>query len=381
MTTAASLSQLIDEAGLVVCLGPGGVGKTTTSSVLALRKAVAGQHALVLTIDPARRLADALGLESLGNEPAPVLAFSKMHPHGSLAALMLDPHATFDHLIALLVPDPVQRAVLLENRFYQHISAGLAGTLEYMAIERLHDLVHSGHYQGIVLDTPPTTNALDFLDAPQRTARFFHEKVTRWFIPKSGSRSWTARLFDTAGARVLGLLSSVAGERFVDDMSQFFSAFSGLFEAFRLRGERVSALLRDPKTVFIVVTSPEPSRIAEALQLDQKLCELGSTPAAFIVNNVVSAAASEDIDPQILGGEVAQILGEDQRLDQVQAFLSRLEQHRSQQHRAATLHQQAIAQFRGQVQGRPVFTAPRVANTGSARDSLLAIYSGLFYAE
>lgn len=381
MTAPASLPQIVDTAPLLVCLGPGGVGKTTTSAILALRKAVAGQAALVLTIDPARRLADALGLSGLANDPADVQAFAAMHPKGSLAALMLDPRATFDHLISLLVPDPQQLEQLLANRFYQHLSQGLAGTLEYMATERLHDLVQSHKYQGIVLDTPPTSNALDFLDAPQRAARFFHRKVTRWFIPSSGGKGWTARLFDSAGSRVLGLLSMVAGESFVDDMSQFFAAFSGLFEAFQARGEHVGALLRDPHTAFIIVCSAEASRVNEAVQLAQKLREQDIHPAAFIVNSVVSVASGSGIDPQQHSAEVASLLGEEHNQVQVQEFLGRLEKNRGQRQKLAELHAAAVENLRQQVAPCPVFTAPRVPMTGSARENLLAIYSGLFYAD
>ena len=332
----------------------------------------------MLTIDPARRLADALGLKDLRNDPAEVQAFAAMHPRGSLAALMLDPRATFDHLISLLVPDEALRAQLLSNRFYQHLSDGLAGTLEYMATERLHDLMQGGDYQGIVLDTPPTSNALDFLDAPQRAARFFHHKVTRWFVPGSSGQGWTSRIFDRAGSKVLGLLSMVAGEHFVEDMSQFFVAFSGLFEAFRLRGERVGALLRDPNTVFVIVCNPEPSRISEAVQLADKLREQGITPAAFIVNSVERGAAEQAIDPARHSAEVAALLGEEEHQAQVQDFLHRLEKNRDQRHRLASLHAQVIEDLRVRVQPCPVFSAPRVEMSGSARENLLAIYTGLF---
>ncbi len=378
MSETVSLQSLIDEAPLTVCLGPGGVGKTTVSAVLALRQAVAGSRSLVLTIDPARRLADALGVSGLTNDPTPVLAFEKMHAQGSLSALMLDPIATFDHLIAVLVPDPVQREKLLENRFYQHISRSLAGTLEYMAIERLHELAQSRAYDGIVLDTPPTTNALDFIDAPDRVARFFHEKVTRWFVPGSDSSTWTARLFDRAGSRVLGLMSRLAGEQFVEDMSGFFVAFGELFSAFQKRGVRVGELLRDPRSVFIVVTSPDLSRLAEAAEIDRRLSEAGCAPRAFVVNRVDQAYAPEWLDVESSTSRAAALLGAQDDPERVRAFIERLEKHRLAHHESASMHADAIEKLRAHVAPRPVFIGPRVPTSGSARQGLLALYLGLF---
>ena len=153
--TTPTLEDLVQDAPLVILLGPGGVGKTTVSSVMALHKAAEGDRSLVLTIDPARRLADALGISKLTNDPVEVQSFRKMHPSGRLSALMLDPTATFDQMISMLVSDPERRETLLGNRFYQYLSRGLAGTLEYMAVERLHTLSKSGDYDSIVLDTPP----------------------------------------------------------------------------------------------------------------------------------------------------------------------------------------------------------------------------------
>ncbi|MFH1807885.1 MAG: ArsA-related P-loop ATPase [Pseudomonadota bacterium] len=376
MSAKTTLQDLVDDAPLVICLGPGGVGKTTVSAVLALRTAVAGRRSLVLTIDPARRLADALGVAGLTNDPTPVTAFDKMHQQGSLSALMLDPAVTFDHLISMLVPDADRRRGLLENRFYVHLSRSLSGTLEYMAIERLHDLSNSGAFDSIVLDTPPTTNALDFLEAPDRAARFFHEKVLRWFMPTTPNSGWTARLFDRAGSRVLGLMARLAGEQFVEDMTGFFSAFGDLFGAFRARGERIGALLRDPRSVFIVVTSPDPSRIDEAREIDRRLSEAGCAPRAFIVNRVDQAYAPEWLDLDASTTRAAALIGESE--DRVRAFVERLESHRQSFHETVSLHGRALEELRAYAGARPVFSAPRVPQSGSARESLLGIYLGLF---
>jgi len=378
VSDAPRLQQLIDGAPLVVCLGPGGVGKTTVSALLALRSAVAGQRSLVLTIDPARRLADALGVQGLTNDPTEVDAFAAMHPGGHLHALMLDPAATFDHLITVLVPDPARRQQLLENRIYLQLSRTLAGTLEYMAIERLHDLVESRDFDSVVLDTPPTTNALDFLDAPDRAARFFHERVTRWFLPSARGAAWTAKLLDRAGSRVLGLLSRVAGEDFIEDMSGFFSAFGDLFGAFRARGERVGALLRDPRTVFVIVASPDPFRLSEAREIDRRLAEAGCAAKAFVINQVESDFVPDWLDLDASTEQAVSLLRASGERERVRAFVERLEAHRRAHAAEASIHAEAVAKLRAYAAPRPVFAAPRVPVGRSPRTALLAIYVGMF---
>jgi len=378
MTNLPKLHEIVDDAPLVVCLGPGGVGKTTIAAVLGLRAAMAGRTALVLTIDPARRLADALGVAGLTNDPTPVHAFDRLHPSGTLSALMLDPAATFDHLIAVLVPDLERRHKLLENRIYLQLSRSLAGTLEYMAIERLHDIVVSDAYQSVVLDTPPTTNALDFLDAPERAARFFHERVTRWFVHRPERVTWTSRLFDRAGSTVLSLLGRVVGEEFVADMTAFFTAFGDLFGAFRIRGERVSALLRDRRTAFVVVASPDPFRLPEAIEIDRRLVEAGCAPRAFVVNQVEEAFAPEWLDLEASTDAAASVIESQAERERVRAFVERLEAHRRAHHEAARVHAETVAKLRAHAGRRPVFTAPRIPPGGGARESLLAIYQALF---
>lgn len=376
--SSPSLSQLIDGSPLVVCLGPGGVGKTTVSSVLALHRAAAGARALVLTIDPARRLADALGLPGgLTNDPVEVTAFQRLHPRGSLAALMLDPANTFDHLITMLVSDPRRRESLLQNRFYQHMSRSLIGTLEYMAVERLHDLVRAGTYDGIVLDTPPTTNALDFLEAPEKLANFFSERVVRAFQP-SEAKGWTSRLFSSANSAALGLLSRVAGQEYVEETVAFFAAFADLFGSFRTRGLEVGKLLRDPKSVFVIVLGPDPGRLAEAKEIDQRLAEAGCPARAFIVNRVDQAFLPDREELAETVGRATALLGGPAESERTRLFLERLEALRHAQVSSAAAHARIVEELRGWAGQRPVFTAPSVPAGQSPRAALLAIYVGLF---
>jgi anion-transporting ArsA/GET3 family ATPase len=371
------LSEVIDGAPLVVCLGPGGVGKTTISAVLALHQAAAGCRSLVLTIDPARRLADALGLPTLTNDPVAITSYRKMHPVGSLSALMLDPSATFDHLIALLVGDSKRRQALLANRVYQHVSRYLAGTLEYMAVERLHELTKSGQFEAIVLDTPPTTNALDFLEAPERLARFFNDKVIGRFMPQPESTSWGARLWHRASSSVLSLLTRAAGEGFVEDVIGFVSTFGDLFGHFRARGIEVGKTLRDPRTRFLIVCAPDPNRLAEARAIDQRLGEARCRAHAFIVNRVDEPfLPASGADDALLRATI--LLGGAAERERVRLFIERLETMRRGQESAAATHAGVVKELREYAGKRPVFVAPRVPLGQSPRASLLALYVGLF---
>jgi anion-transporting ArsA/GET3 family ATPase len=375
--SAPTLSQLIEGAPLVVCLGPGGVGKTTTSAVLAMHQAAAGRRSLVLTIDPARRLADALGLSGLTNEPAEVGSFRKLHPDGTLSALMLDPTATFDRMIATLVSDPARRAAMLQNRFYRHMSRSLAGTLEYMAVERLHELSRDGRFDSIVLDTPPTTNALDFLEAPDRLADFFNEKIIRWFVP-SHSGTWTSKLFDRAGSSVLSLLDRVAGESFVKETVGFFGAFSDLLGQFRSRGVEVGRRLRDPGTVFLIVCAPDPNRIAEAETIDRRLAEAGCRARAFVINRVDQPFLPEPGELQGSLERATALLGGEHVRERVRNFIDRLEALRRERASAAAVHAEVVERVRAYAAPRPVYVAPSVPTGQSPRAALLAIYLGLF---
>ena len=371
------LPQVLDGAPLVVCLGPGGVGKTTLSAVLSLHQAAAGHRSLVLTIDPARRLADALGVPILTNDPVEITTYRKMHPAGSLSALMLDPTATFDHLIALLVGDPARRQALLANRAYQHLSRYLAGTLEYMAVERLHELTRGDQFDAIVLDTPPTTNALDFLEAPERLARFFSDRVIKRFMPQPAAGSWSARLWHRASGSVLSLLSRAAGESFVNDAVGFVSTFGDLFGHFRARGIAVGKTLRDPRTRFVIVCAPDPNRLAEARTIDRRLAEARCRAHAFIVNRVDQPFLPAARAPDALLRATALLGGAAER-ERVQLFIDRLEAMRRVQESSAATHAQAVEELRDYAGKRPVFVAPRVPLGQSPRASLLALYVGLF---
>lgn len=295
------LERLLLNSRLIVAVGSGGVGKTTTAAALAIAAARRGKRCAVLTIDPARRLAQALGVETMGNEPRPLSA--DLTAPGSCDAMMLHAPEALDDLIARLVPDEQRRERLFENRLYQVIARHLGGTHEYMAVERLYELMADERYDLVVLDTPPTVNALDFLDAPTRIASFFSDKVTRFFVRQrdDANKGIIQRIRDRAGDLAMQLLGKALGDGFVDELSDFATAFGGLFLAFQERGLSAEKILRDPKTSFLVVSGADPVRVAEAEEFARTLESLGISPRAFIANRV-HLSASADVQPQIDGG-------------------------------------------------------------------------------
>ncbi len=231
-----AIADLVADRSIVVCCGSGGVGKTTTAAAFALEAARRGRRACVVTIDPARRLADALGLDDLTNRPTRI---EGAWP-GELWALMLDPKGTFDDLVQRYADSAEQAEGILANRIYRNLTGALSGTQEYMAMEKLYELVEEGGFDLVVVDTPPTRNALDFLDAPRRLTRFLGNRVFQTLMMPT--RAWL-QVMGVATQALLRTISKVAGAEIVHDAVAFFQAFEGMEEGFRIRAARVRELL------------------------------------------------------------------------------------------------------------------------------------------
>ncbi len=275
----SDIKELAAQRNVVVCCGSGGVGKTTSAAALAVEAATLGRRACVVTIDPARRLADALGLGELTNEPRQVDGPWT----GELWALMLDTKTTFDALVTKYASDPAQAERIISNRLYRNVSGALSGTQEYMAMEKLHELHSTERFDLIVIDTPPTRNALDFLDAPRRLTKLLDNRIFRLLIMPTSSY---LRAVSAATQRVLRTIARVVGAEVVDDAVAFFEAFEGMEQGFRERAQAVTALLADDATAFVVVASPRRDATAEAVFFADKLVEAGLGVDGVIVNRM-----------------------------------------------------------------------------------------------
>jgi anion-transporting ArsA/GET3 family ATPase len=272
------------DTGIIVCCGSGGVGKTTTSAALALRAAEQGRKVVVLTIDPARRLAQSMGIEKLDNVPRPVPGVSTADGTGSLDAMMLDMKRTFDEVVEKQAT-PEKAAQILANPFYQALSSSFAGTQEYMAMEKLGqlhaDAGTSGRWDLIVVDTPPSRSALDFLDAPERLSSFLDGRLIRLLLaPARGP----ARLMTAGLNLVTGALMKVLGAQLLRDVQTFVAALDTLFGGFRQRAMRTYQLLQADGTAFLVVAAPEPDALREAAYFVDRLSTEEMPLAGMVLN-------------------------------------------------------------------------------------------------
>jgi anion-transporting ArsA/GET3 family ATPase len=274
-----TIGELVDTARILICAGSGGVGKTTTAAVLAMEAARRGRKAVVVTIDPARRLADALGLDELGNEPGEIAG----DWDGELAALMLDTKTTFDELVTKHASDEEQVERILANRFYRNISSALSATQEFMAMEKLYELHEETDFDLIVIDTPPTRNALDFLDAPGTLTRFLDHPLYRVLMaPTRG----IVKAVNFAAQALMRTASKVVGGEVIDDVLSFFKAFEGMEDGFRERAAKVDALLEANGTHFVLVASPRRDTIVEAAFFADQLVSAEVPISALVVNRM-----------------------------------------------------------------------------------------------
>lgn len=297
-----SIEELVDDRDIIVVCGPGGVGKTTISAALGVAAARAGRSVVVVTVDPARRLADALGISDVGNTPVEIAAPDDDPWPGRLTAVMLDAAATFDDLVRSQAPSASQAEAILNNPLYRNISTALSGTHEYMAIEKLYALATEDAVDLVIVDTPPSRNALDLLDAPRRLVRFIDHPLYRLFTAPSRS---LAKAFGVAARTFLWTVKRVAGGQVVEDAIEFLKAFEGMDEGFRRRAAAVGELLVAPTTAFAVVSSPRSEALAEAWMLGSALREGGMGVDALIINQVhpdpgdvadhISAPAGSDL--------------------------------------------------------------------------------------
>ena len=305
-----SVAELLDGRDICVCAGSGGVGKTTVAAAIGMGMAAEGLKVAVVTIDPAKRLANSLGLQELGNEAVQVdpdrFAAEGLEMRGELWAMMLDAKRTFDELVEKRAPDEQTRKAVLDNRIYKELSNAVAGSQEYMAMEKLYELHHDGDYDLIVLDTPPTRNALDFLDAPERLSKFLDSRSLQFFLAP-GRRG--LKLFGRGTGLVFSVLKRVTGVDLLQDLSSFFQSFGDMAEGFNERATQVNELLADRRTTFILVTTPQADSVEEAVFFQERLAERSMPFGGAIVNRVHDEPGRDSGDE--VEDELAGALGDD----------------------------------------------------------------------
>lgn len=335
MTALAALAR---DGQVIICAGPGGVGKTTCAAAIALEGARLGRRACVVTIDPAKRLADALGLESLTNDAHQV---SVGDLPGELWALMLDTKSTFDAVVRRNAASEEQAEAILSNKMYRNISGALGGTQEYMAMEKLYELHSDGRFDLIVVDTPPTRHALDFLNAPRRLLRFLNNRIFRLLMMPTRA---SLRALGMATQVFLRTLSKVVGGAVVADAIAFFNAFEGMEQGFRDRAARVQQLLADPATSFVVVASPRRDAVTEAIYFADRLRDTTEAVAALIVNRMFPSFGP--VPPAL-----APLAGGDDQLANLATNLSDFE-------RVSTREESYVSELAERLPGAPIVRVP-----------------------
>ena len=365
------IAERLEGKRICIVAGSGGVGKTTASAALALGLAASGKRVAVVTIDPARRLADALGLEELGNEPRMVdpalLRGHGVEMRGELWAMMLDSKATFDGLIARLAPDARTRDDVLGNRIYTHLSSAIAGSQEFSAVAKLYELDRDGGYDAIVLDTPPSRNALDFLDAPDRLTDFFEGRALKLFLVPTGI---AARVMGAGTGVVFGILKKLTGVNLLEDVSVLFRAMGALIDGFRERAAAVKALLADPATTFLIVASPEREPVAEAIFFRQKLREARMPFGGLIVNR----ATLLDDDEAAAGPEAVRLALREALGD---ALAAKVALSVEDQRLLAARHADAIERLKTALNESEPIVVPRLDGEVQDIEGLLLLYRHL----
>jgi anion-transporting ArsA/GET3 family ATPase len=316
----AGIAELLEGKQICVCAGSGGVGKTTTAAAIAAGMAARGKRVAVLTIDPARRLADSLGLPELGNEerrvdPALFAGAGVDTNGGELWAMMLDAKQTFDAVVREHAPDDETRERILNNRIYQQLSTALAGSQEYMAMEKLYEVHAEGDWDLLVLDTPPSRNALDFLEAPNRLLQFIEGRALQVFMKPTGLGM---RVFGRGASMMFGVLRRITGTDLLEDLAEFFQAFGGMVGGFRDRARRVNELLSDSRTSFLVVCAPQGEPITEAVYFHDQL-ERAEMPFGGVIVNKVHYEGEVEVDPGELRAELAELIGDAELAERVTA--------------------------------------------------------------
>ncbi len=341
------IARLVRERKVIVCCGAGGVGKTTVAAALAVAGARAGRRTLVLTIDPSRRLAEALGVSRNPVEPVPLpadrLAAAGI-PAGMLDAWMLDPKLVADRAVERIFTNPGDVRAVLDNKIYSHLTRMVAGMHEYMAMEALHRFVAEGRYELVVLDTPPSRHALDFLDAPGRLAKFLEGRIFRLFLPEEGGL-----VHRTASSLINQILRAVFGEGTSRDLVAFFALFGGVFSTLGRNVSEMRAILGGTDSAFLLVTSPAPESLREALFFQDKTRELGLPFEGFVLNRSLARAEGRSHPRDLPAGDASPAL---------RSGLEKLSRLADEEREQSARDQGLLAELATRAQGRNAVALP-----------------------
>jgi anion-transporting ArsA/GET3 family ATPase len=368
-----SIADLLEGKRVCICGGSGGVGKTTTSAAVALGMAARGAKVAVVTIDPAKRLANALGLEELQNEPHLVepelIAADGLEVRGELWAMMLDPKRTFDELIERIAPDPARAAEIKANRVYGELSTAVSGSQEFTAIAKLYDLGREGDFDLLVLDTPPSRNALDFLEAPGRLTSFLEGRALKAFMRPTGLGM---RVLGRGATPLLSGLRRITGIDLLSDLSTFFQLLGDMTEDFSIRARQVQEMLTASTTAFLLVTSAQTEPIEEAIWFRRTLDEGGLPFAGVVVNRVhhdmLGQAEPDDVEAT-LAGELGPGLA------------ARVAENLHDYHVLARRDADNVTRLEAELDGRPLLLVPQLDDDVHDVEGLLRMHRYLFASD
>jgi anion-transporting ArsA/GET3 family ATPase len=364
-----NIAELLAGKRVCICGGPGGVGKTTTSAAIALGMAAQGAKVAVVTIDPAKRLANALGLEELGNEPRrvdPSRLSGVGEVKGELWAMMLDPKRTFDELIERVAPSLERAEEIKRNRVYSELSTAVSGSQEFTAIAKLYDLDRAGGFDLLVLDTPPSRNALDFLDAPGRLTAFLEGRAMKTFIKPTGLGM---RVLGRGASPLLGVVRRITGIDLLADLSTFFGLLGGMTDDFSVRAVAVEQMLRAETTSFVVVTSAQNDAIDETIWFGQTLESSGLPFAGAIVNRVHHDLLG-DREPEDVSAALEPGLGAE--------LAARVAENLHDYHVLARRDERNVARLTAEIGTRPLLLVPHLDDDVHDVEGLLRVHRYLF---
>lgn len=352
--------KFVLENKLLICVGAGGVGKTSMAAAIGLHAAIQGKKVLVLTIDPARRLANSLGLNQFGNEETQIDISSQNPNGGELWAMMLDGKKAFHDLINRIAKDENHRDTILSNNIYKSIADTIVGNQEYMATEKLYDVVSSDRYELVILDTPPVKNALDFLDSPGRMARFVDKRIMKWFLEPAEKSNIFSKVVNTASSALFRLLGYVFGEEFLNDIAVFFYNFRDLYEGFQDRHQAVEKIFRAETTSFIIVAAPNiPAMEVAHFFLDELRKRKLRNPVSII--NQRHFTVSEKIDVMESLKAVSDENSDDLEPHVVQSLLARLGAAHRRLQLLSNLEEKLVMKLQKDLDGdQLIFSVPRI---------------------